>query len=507
METTTTTPVGFDRTHFHLDGGDVVIELTGNCCQDLIVSPEGLKGSNWFNRIFEGRWTQEAERCITFMKDPSNGMEIKVFKWGLRCVKDDNGMVFMLGTGRADSIQSAAEVEDIYLPFHLSSYARIPSRRELNVGMDGTKALEYAVLAHQVLFCLLFGQDLQYADESDLRMHIVADTVILAEYYGLFTPKLAARLEKDLVEWVSVGADLTKHPEFYIGLSQCLRSHSFWAEALAHLTATCCFHHPGWDSLDEGIEIDKQALKLRILENREELTIQANKIRERLSEMTITEQVIWSKDGKYRGKNKVPILATRCAKPENSWSHSWLEGFLGSGSTCSWLEISSQTRVTLGVHVVGYRIAQAARQDDLSIFGTTDALERLAKSYDIKIKDIPPKDYIKKALKNILKAASGTFFRLLEEHSQVTEEVDYLTDTCCGTGNVPWNTCYSYYAEQSEANRVKLASPEWVTAVFSSTAKSTAQDHSTFTEGARSGGKPDGFVAVSHTDTHGEQVS
>ena len=71
--------VDFDHKCLQFDRANVRIQLTERQEEDLIIPSQLLKGSRFFNHIFEGRWESEVQ-----VVHDEDGSEVKIFLWGLK---------------------------------------------------------------------------------------------------------------------------------------------------------------------------------------------------------------------------------------------------------------------------------------------------------------------------------------------------------------------------------------------------------------------------------------
>lgn len=82
-------------------------------------------------------------------------------------------------------------------------------------GLEGSDFHNHVKLVHQVLFCFLLGQRVEYAEEPHRRMNLIADVVAYAEFYGI-RQCIAGRVEKDMLEWNGLRQDVGKQAYFHM---------------------------------------------------------------------------------------------------------------------------------------------------------------------------------------------------------------------------------------------------------------------------------------------------
>ncbi|KAF2433639.1 hypothetical protein EJ08DRAFT_694524 [Tothia fuscella] len=480
----TADPQDFSDIHFQIEGGNVIIELGGNRNADLILTSEVLKESNYFNRIFTGRWNDETSSIL--IQDPNTSKEAKVWKWGLRFIfdVDADGTVTLTKSRAIISKTGDSDRRDAdFLPFHRTDNAMVPSRRYWDEKCTIGFAWQRAVQAHQVLFSLLYNRPFQYAEDGDDRMIVVADAILLAEFYGLLR-LIALRVNKDFLAWAGLWDDIA-NPQFYLGLALYLKSEELYGEALRHIVAKYCFHtghytlrfpHPARRPYDSDL-MDWIDLPLDQLKKLHPPTPNTGWLKETYRGTFLQKADQKKGFGLYRSKKQRLEFLTRSVFVE--WLNNeilktrYIEPYdLTTPKACQ----SAYPNLLWGPckTILAAADALALKGNDFSIFGPHKPVKRLAKMFSLNLRDKKDKpidqDYLHHLFCHILKAAAAAIRSALPSGSGQPEpakaNVNYFTHITIDEEESPWEEGMHEPHHLDDLDHVEDASKGCIEAVF-----------------------------------------
>ncbi|OCL03519.1 hypothetical protein AOQ84DRAFT_368287 [Glonium stellatum] len=288
-----------------VEGGDVLISLSPNTSDQLVLESSLLKQIPWFNAHLSSRWS---DTVTATGKHPRTGEQITVWRYGLRRHEEDNYYTLanstvnvprpeeLLESGRLS--QKATNQQDEYYSrycscdpsnglndpiathFHLLKYATGFAPRPANplflldISYSPNECClpglyHDATRDHKLLFALLYDLRIQFGrvNTGDASTAL-ANVIAYAEFYTCF-PELSSRVATALCGLRDIWGIVCLFPHFYLTLSVKLRITSMYNEALRHIVSS-------WDLKEVANAIgeafgDPTKYKLLILEKRVQL--------------------------------------------------------------------------------------------------------------------------------------------------------------------------------------------------------------------------------------------
>lgn len=190
--------------------------------------------------------------------------------------------------------------------FYRSDYASgFPMRGDARYFPLG-QLQRWAVIAHKLLFRLVYGLDIDLrALPATDAVEVLADVVAYARLYDLvyadFTDRVAAALTTIKGYWL----DVVKHPAFHVGLATHLWEDEAFAEAMNHLVGNMA---PSFSGGLEAVGLDEVKLKNHVLQQRSMVMAKLTSIRIELARLIMTKTTIPFTRENYKGKKRIVDL-------------------------------------------------------------------------------------------------------------------------------------------------------------------------------------------------------
>jgi hypothetical protein len=364
-----------------IDKGDVVIALSDDPEDQLLVQSKVLRQSKYFDARMSARWaTEETTEVI----DPDTGETVTVYKYGLKCVYDQipgrPTAFFILEPGEPD-FYPGDEEQFAISAFYLSEYADgfteqepeypyklgYPLRKETIYRRHDShvsKVMDYRTLSiagHKLLFAWLFNKHVEFRnclpgrddwwyrcnprdgiDEFlDARLDTILEAVALTEYYG-FLPALASCIGEEIMRITDIFAHIAHGRNRFLMAGAKLRHPEIYREAMKHIVACHCFQtelqhsnrcyelQSGQGSLPTIDGLDEKDLKLYVYIKRDMLKGMATSIVESLRDLSFQLNLEYSNRGRVKDRfctafiHNTPTTKARLAFLARGVFNEWL---------------------------------------------------------------------------------------------------------------------------------------------------------------------------------------